>query len=268
MIRLTTPPGTPGVRPARGRSAAWVRGHSSDGLEHHGVAVGERRGDRARAEDHRRVPRRDADDDADRLADAHARAARARRRGSPRRSGRVGLGGRLAQHPGGEVAVEHAPAERRRRSPRSSSRRSARERPPAAGRRRALSSARRSPGGGWRPRRERGRGRARRRACGRRRGRRRRPGDRSPVERVACCLELPPPEPRGTHSPPISSRCCSSSTVVMSLLPPCSANAAMRRLRRPRGRSARSAPCTARCSRGRRSSPPGLRSRPARSAGP
>ena len=37
-------------------------------LEHDGVAAGERRGDRPHAEDHRRVPRRDAEHDADRLA--------------------------------------------------------------------------------------------------------------------------------------------------------------------------------------------------------
>ena len=54
-------------------------------LEDHRVAAGERHGDRAHAEDHRRIPRRDAEHDADRLAEAPWRDCRACRSGSPRR---------------------------------------------------------------------------------------------------------------------------------------------------------------------------------------
>ena len=79
-------------------------------LQHDGVAERERRGDRARREDQRRVPRRDRADDADRLADAHRERARdvgrddlADRRVRERR--------RLAEEAGHEVHLEHAEAE-------------------------------------------------------------------------------------------------------------------------------------------------------------
>ena len=45
-------------------------------LEDHRVAAGERRGDRAHAQDHRRVPRRDAEHDAGRLPDRERNHAR------------------------------------------------------------------------------------------------------------------------------------------------------------------------------------------------
>ena len=81
------------------------------GLQHDGVAVGERGRDRAGAEDHRRVPGRHADDDPRGLADAHGERAR-HVGGDDLADHGVRLRGGLAQHAGGEVAVEHAPPER------------------------------------------------------------------------------------------------------------------------------------------------------------
>ncbi|WRL65591.1 hypothetical protein U6N30_08410 [Blastococcus brunescens] len=78
-------------------------------LEDDGVAGGEREGDGAGRQDHRRVPGRDADDDARRLADAHAQAAGdVRRDDLPAHVG--GEAGRLAQHARREVDVEVTPA--------------------------------------------------------------------------------------------------------------------------------------------------------------
>ena len=71
MTRLIAPLGRPASRKASTISA-WVRGQLSRRLEHHRVAAGQRHGDRAHAEDDRRVPRRDRQDDADRLADRKA----------------------------------------------------------------------------------------------------------------------------------------------------------------------------------------------------
>ena len=76
------------------------------------IAAGERRGDRAHAEDHRRVPWRHAEHDADRLAHSHRQHARLVGRddlaGDLRRQRR-----RLAQQGGGEKAIEAAPGSRR-----------------------------------------------------------------------------------------------------------------------------------------------------------
>ena len=80
------------------------------GLEHDRVAERERRRDGARREDHGRVPRRDADDDAGGRADRHRELA-GDVGGDHLAERPVGLRRRLAQHPGGEHAVEHAPAE-------------------------------------------------------------------------------------------------------------------------------------------------------------
>src|SRR3954468_10166543 len=62
----------PGGRPASCRTAAtaaWTRGHFSDALRITVFAERERRGDRARREDDRRVPRRHAQHDARGLPD-------------------------------------------------------------------------------------------------------------------------------------------------------------------------------------------------------
>ena len=118
MIRLIAPAGRPAS--ASARDDRGVRARALLGrLEHDGVAVGQRRRDRARGEDHRRVPRRHADHDAGGLADAHGERA-GHVGGDDLADHRVGLRRRLAQHPRREVAVEHPPAERRRRPPRSS----------------------------------------------------------------------------------------------------------------------------------------------------
>ena len=118
-------------------------------LQHDRVAVGQRRRDRARGEDHRRVPRRHPDHHAGGLAHAHRERAGHVGRDHLADDG-VGLRRRLAQHPRREVAVEHAPPERaadllghdrrRCRARRSISRSAAR-----------LSSVRRSPARGTRP---------------------------------------------------------------------------------------------------------------------
>ncbi len=78
-------------------------------LEDDGVAAGDRHRDRAHAEDDRRVPRRDAEHDARRLADRHGKAAGlvggdhlARNLG--------GQGGGFAHHRCGEAEVEQRPA--------------------------------------------------------------------------------------------------------------------------------------------------------------
>ena len=79
-------------------------------LQDHGVAVAERRRDRPRAEDHRGVPRRDADHDARGLA--ASKGHRAGDVGGDHLAGdRIGLGAGLTHHPAGELAVEHPPAE-------------------------------------------------------------------------------------------------------------------------------------------------------------
>ena len=79
------------------------------GLQDHGVAAGQRHGDGAHAEDDRRVPRRDAEHHAGRLAHRHGDAA-----GLVGRDHLAGdLGGhrrRLAQHAGGQHDVEAGPA--------------------------------------------------------------------------------------------------------------------------------------------------------------
>ena len=202
-IRLTTPGGRPAscsARRDRGvRARALLRR-----LEHHGVAVGQRRRHRARAEDHRRVPRRDAGHDAGRLADAHRQQARDVGRDDLADQA-VRLGGRFAQHAGGERAVEHPPAERAagllghrpRRSPASA---------PAAGRPRGRAARGARPAASPTTRGKRGpRGVGRARA--RPRGRRRRPVV-APTPSTGPELSHERPEPAGTHSPPISSCCC------------------------------------------------------------
>ena len=80
-------------------------------LHHHGIAAGEWRGDRAHAEDHRRVPRRHRKHHARRLADRHRRAAWAIRR--DHLAGDLGRQCRgLEQHVGGKSDIEHRPARR------------------------------------------------------------------------------------------------------------------------------------------------------------
>ena len=109
VIRLTTPAGTPGLLEALDDQPVRAR-RALGGLHHDRVAVGQRRRDRARAEDHRRVPGRDPDDHAGRLAHgAHALAGDVRVDLLIVHGGGVHAG--LAQHAGGEHHVEHAPAE-------------------------------------------------------------------------------------------------------------------------------------------------------------
>jgi hypothetical protein len=79
-------------------------------LEHHRVAAGQRRGHGASGQDDRRVPGRDAHHDAGGLAHSHRQLAR-HVRGDHLAGDPVGLGRRLAQHAGGELDVERAPAE-------------------------------------------------------------------------------------------------------------------------------------------------------------
>ena len=79
------------------------------GLQHHGVAAGQRQRDGADAEDDRRVPRRHAQHHARGLANGHGDAARLVR-GDDFAGNLRGHGGRLAQHAGGEVDVEAGPA--------------------------------------------------------------------------------------------------------------------------------------------------------------
>ena len=80
------------------------------GFEDDSVRVRQRCRDRARREDHRRVPRRDPDDHAGGRPDSHRELA-----GNVRRDHladeAVSLRRRLAQHPGRELDVEHSPAE-------------------------------------------------------------------------------------------------------------------------------------------------------------
>ena len=108
VMRLTTPAGIPACS-RHSTISPCVRGGLRC-LHHDGVAVGERRRDRARAKDHRCVPGCDADDHAGGLAHgAHALAGDVR---VDLLIDQPGLRRRLAQHPGGEPDVEHAPAER------------------------------------------------------------------------------------------------------------------------------------------------------------
>ena len=80
-------------------------------LQHDGVAERERRRDRARGEDQRRVPGRDRADDPDRAAQAHRE--RARIGGDHLAERRVGESRRLPEEPGYEnVRLEHPEAER------------------------------------------------------------------------------------------------------------------------------------------------------------
>ena len=81
------------------------------GLEHDGVAAGERHRHRADAEDDRRVPRRDREDHADRLAHGHGGRARPVRRDHLAGDLR-GHRGRLADHVGGEPDIEVRPMRR------------------------------------------------------------------------------------------------------------------------------------------------------------
>jgi hypothetical protein len=179
------------------------------GFEHHGVAVRQRRRHGAGAEDHRRVPRRDPEHHAGRLAHAHREQARDVGRDHLADQA-VRLGGRLAEHPGGERAVEHAPSER------------------AAGllghdRRDLLRALLEHVGGASEQRAALGDvdqlGNASAAASAARRA--------SSGPAAATVLAATPstgpelsqdrPELAGTHSPPISSRCCSSSTVAICL---------------------------------------------------
>ena len=102
--------GQPGVVQRLGDRRVRARAHLRR-LQDHGVAEGQRGGHGARAQDHRRVPGRDAHH--------HARGPAHRHRGQARHVGRDhlaghggGLGRGLLEHAGGQVAVEHAPAER------------------------------------------------------------------------------------------------------------------------------------------------------------
>ncbi len=80
------------------------------GFEDYSVAVGERRGDGANAENHRRVPRSDADDHADGLANGHG--GRVRQVGGDHLADHaVGLRGGLSKLAHAENAIEHSPAE-------------------------------------------------------------------------------------------------------------------------------------------------------------
>ena len=88
VTRLITPGRQSGVdeRVDDGRVSARAE---LGGLQDDRVRVRQRRRDRASGEDHRRVPRRDPDDDAGRAPGRPSRACRGRRRGSPRRPGRT-----------------------------------------------------------------------------------------------------------------------------------------------------------------------------------
>ena len=78
-------------------------------LQDDGVAERERRGDRARGEDQRGVPRCDRTDDADRAADSHREGARVGRDHLAER--RVRERGRLTEETGDEMHLEHPEAE-------------------------------------------------------------------------------------------------------------------------------------------------------------
>ena len=67
MTRLNTPAGRPARDDDVGQGAGGAR-HEIGRLEHHAIAVGERRGDLPGRDRDREVPRRDQRDDADRLA--------------------------------------------------------------------------------------------------------------------------------------------------------------------------------------------------------
>ena len=107
VTTLTTPGGRPASR-QHGADQPVRAGAHLRGLEHHRVAAGERHGDGAHAEDDRRVPRRDADHHADRLAVAHGEAARHVGGDDLARDLR-GHGRGLAQHAGRQHAVEAGP---------------------------------------------------------------------------------------------------------------------------------------------------------------
>ena len=88
---------------------SWcVRGQFSDALEDHGVAAGQRRGDGAHAQDDRRVPRRDAQHHAGRLAQAHGQRAR-HVGGNHLAADLRGQRRRFADHAGGQHHVEAGP---------------------------------------------------------------------------------------------------------------------------------------------------------------
>jgi hypothetical protein len=103
VTKFTTPAGSPAscsasmIRP-------WVAGH-------HGVAAGERGGDRAHAQDHRRVPGRDAEHHASGLAHRHRHRA-GHVRGEDAALDTGGQRGRLQQHAGRQVDVEAGPDRR------------------------------------------------------------------------------------------------------------------------------------------------------------
>ena len=70
VTTLTTPCGKPASRSDVADQPVGRRAELG-GLEHHGVAAGQRRRDRAHAKDHRRVPGRDAEHDAGGLPHRH-----------------------------------------------------------------------------------------------------------------------------------------------------------------------------------------------------
>jgi hypothetical protein len=79
-------------------------------LQHDGVAERYWRGERARGEDQRRIPRRGRADDADRAANAHRERTGIRRDDLARRL--VAERSRLAEEPGDELELEHRETER------------------------------------------------------------------------------------------------------------------------------------------------------------
>ena len=107
VTRLTTPSGKPASAKASTISAC-VRGQRSDALRITVLPQASGRRDRAAAEDHRRVPRRDAED-----TPTGSRSASASEPGLVRRDDLAGdLGGqrrRLAHHAGAEHDVEPRP---------------------------------------------------------------------------------------------------------------------------------------------------------------
>ena len=212
--RLTTPGGKPASVSAEA-IAACVRGHSSDALS---TTVLPYASGMATA----RAPRMTgafqgaiAGHHARRRAEAHRQHAR-HVGGDDFADRAVGLGGRLAQHSGGQRDVEHAPAERPARL--GGHERRDRLGPLLEQRGRRVEQRPPPRGSAGRPRRERRRGGldGPPRVLARRP---RRPRSRARL-RAARSSAQTRPDPAGTHSPPISSCCCSSACTVAIGSPP------------------------------------------------
>jgi hypothetical protein len=108
VTRLIAPAGMPASVSETTTAACGARALLRR-LQHNRVAVSERRSHGADAEDHRRVPRCDPDDDPDRLAHRLCALSRDVRGDRLLVRCRVGVIGVVREHPGAELHVEHAP---------------------------------------------------------------------------------------------------------------------------------------------------------------